>query len=238
MPDGNALRNSVNSLLKPQKAAARDKRLVSKEGTAVSDIKVMLGRCARNTFLPPLRSPTTVYGGRLGLAADACMISSRASGGGWGSLAGRYYSMGDWPEAVKVAIERKKISIAFLEFYAILYAARMALVHREEWDLPPATEHFRLVGRSDNEAVCYLTASRLATKPLMRLCLRSLRELEREFNFSLLADHIAGVDNHVPDAMFRDDMARKKRVSPFPSNSSPVRFGRGIWLEPPKYSPH
>ena len=89
MPYGNALRSSVNSPLKPQKAAARDKRLVSKEGTAVSEIRVMLGRCARNVFLPPLRSPTVVYGGRLGLATDACMNSNRESGGGWGSLAGR-----------------------------------------------------------------------------------------------------------------------------------------------------
>ena len=111
------LRKSINSLLKPRKAVARDKRLVSKEGTAVSYIRVMIGRCARNVFLPPLRSPTTVYGGRLGLAADACMNSSRASGGGWGSLAGRYYAMGDWPEAVKVAIERKRISITFLEYF-------------------------------------------------------------------------------------------------------------------------
>ena len=96
-------------------------------------------------FLPPLRSPTTVYGGRLRLAADACMDSNRAPGGGWGLLAGRYYAMGDWPEAVKVAIERKKISIAFFEFYEILYAAHIALVHREEWDLPPATEHRRKI---------------------------------------------------------------------------------------------
>ena len=175
MPDGNALRKSVNSLLKPQKAAARDKRLLSKEGTAVGDIRVMLGRCARNVFLPPLRSPTTVYGGRLSLAQDACMNSNRASGGSRGSLAGRYYAMGDWPEAVKVAIEKENISIAFLEFYAILYAACIALVHREEWDFPLATEHFRLVGRFDNEAVCYITASRLATKPFMRICLRRAR---------------------------------------------------------------
>ena len=45
----------------------------------------------------------------------------------------------------------------------------------------------------------------------MRLCLRSLRELEREFNFPLLADHIVGVDRHVPDAMSRDDIARVAR---------------------------
>ena len=90
MPDGNAPRNSVNSLPKPQKAAARDKRLVGKEGTAVRDIRVILGRCARNEFLPPLRSPTVVYGGRLGLAAEACINGKRASGVGWGPLAGSY----------------------------------------------------------------------------------------------------------------------------------------------------
>ena len=159
----------------------------------------------------PAASACEVIGGRIGLAADAFTNSNRASGGGWGSLSGRYYAMGDWSEAVKVAIEDETISIAFLEVYAILYAARIALVHREEWDLYPATEHFRLVGRSDNEALCYLTASKLATNPLMRLCLRSLREFERELDVSLLEYHIAGEYNRVPDAMSRDDMARVAR---------------------------
>lgn len=62
--------------------------MVSKEGTAVDDIEVILDRCTRNDFLPLLRPPTVVYGERLGLAAYAFMISGHASGGGWDSFAG------------------------------------------------------------------------------------------------------------------------------------------------------
>ena len=206
VPRGNGLRNSLTSILKPQPNVKHDVRLVRKNGTAVEDVKIMLDKCQRSDFMYPLRSPKVIYGGRLDLAADACMNSDRESGGGWGSLAGGYGSMGDWPEAIKVAIEARRVSIAFLEFYAFLYAAAIMLERRSELGLPPASEHFSLVGRSDNIAVCFLCESRLATKPLMRLCLRSLAELENEFNVTLYADHIAGAVNVVPDLMSRDRM--------------------------------
>lgn len=76
--DGNALRNFATSLLQSQKAATRYKHLVRKVGTAINDIKVILDRCARNELTPPLRSPKVVYGGRLGLAANACAFVNYA----------------------------------------------------------------------------------------------------------------------------------------------------------------
>lgn len=121
------MRNSVTFLLKPQNAATKDKRLVSKKGTAVQDIRVKLYRFSRRELFLLLHSPKVVYGGQLGLAADACANFNRASGGGWASLAGRYFFMGYWSEVVKVTIEEKRISIAFLKFYAFLYAAQLSL---------------------------------------------------------------------------------------------------------------
>ena len=48
----------------------------------------------------PTASACEAVGGRIGLATDAFANGNRASGGGWGSPARRYYAMGDWPEAV------------------------------------------------------------------------------------------------------------------------------------------
>lgn len=95
MPDGNALRKSVTSLFNPKNAATNYKCLVSKEGTAFGDIRVILGRCTRNKFFTLLRPPNVTYGGRLGLPADAFMTSNRTSGVVCASLAGRYSSMRD-----------------------------------------------------------------------------------------------------------------------------------------------
>lgn len=51
-----------------------------------------------------------------------------------------------------VAIKEKKISIAFLEFYVFLIAARMFFVHQDECGVSAATENFRLVDRPENKA--------------------------------------------------------------------------------------
>ena len=48
----------------------------------------------------PAASACEAVGGRIGLATGAFANGNRASGGGWCSPAGRYYAMGDWPEAV------------------------------------------------------------------------------------------------------------------------------------------
>lgn len=116
------------------------------------------------------------------LSVDACMKSKRTPVGGWGNPAGRYLAKGYYPRTVRVPIEEKKIIFAFLEFYGFLYAPRIALAHQDEENFPAATKHFLLVGISDNEAVRYITASRPATNPLMRLFLRNLRQFERAFN--------------------------------------------------------
>ena len=49
--------------------------------------------------IPAARACEAV-GGRIGLATDAFANGNRASGGGWGSPARRYYAMGYWLEAV------------------------------------------------------------------------------------------------------------------------------------------
>lgn len=61
-PDDKSLRNSVSALLRPQKKAKEAeeyKHLAGKNGT-VKDIKIAMGRCLRNEFLPAMKSPVVI----------------------------------------------------------------------------------------------------------------------------------------------------------------------------------
>lgn len=207
LKNGNALRNAVTANLKPHKSARSEFRLVTKNGRVVSDIRAVLKAIDDDVFLPLVRSPFVLHTGKIFCAADASMSEDEKTGG-FGGIAGDMYFYGEWPAPVKDAIAKKFVSIAFLEFLAFLYAILLMMRNKDRLNLPKLAPWTRVYGRSDNAAVCFISASRLATKPLMRLCITILRELEEEFGISIQADHVAGDENIIPDALSRNELDR------------------------------
>lgn len=207
--NGNALRNALNANLKTQRNARSDFRLVSKNGRVVSDVHAVLKAIDDDVLLPLVRSPFSLHTGEIFCAADASMSEDEKSGG-FGGIAGDMYFFGEWPALDMDAIVKKFVSIAFLEFFAFLYAVFLMMRNKDRLHLPKLAPWTRVYGRSDNAAVCFISASRLATKPLMRLCLciTIFRELEEEFGISIQADHVAGDENFIPDALSRNELNR------------------------------
>lgn len=235
----NALCNYITTLLNLQKVITQDKSIVSKEGTLVGDIKVIVYRCVRKDFLPLLHSSNVVYGTRMGLTADACMNSSCTSGGGRSSLAWRYFSMEDWQEAIKAAIENKIVSIAFRDFPEVLetrISLHGAKFPRPLWRMGLLVRHRALSPRRKiRQQGCLLhqlaeagnqagNASMPADSPRPRARVKSIAA--RRTHMRYREEY-----NRIPDGLSRDDMRRvareciktRARVCPCPPYSIPMR---------------
>ena len=201
-----SLRNSASMLKRGQPGVPVEKRVIKGDGLFATDVRTVVERLMSLDFIPLVRSPRAIHGGRLSCAADACMAEGGTTGG-FGFIVGNKYAQGLWPDPIRAAFAKKLISISPLEYAVELFAHRIwarELMAQE----PQRSAMDKLAGgwtisRSDNLAACMVSTRQLSTRPLMAYFIRRQAAIEEELGVSIAFDHIPGVDNSIPDKLSR-----------------------------------
>ena len=124
------------------------------------------------------------------IASDACLTGFRA-------VCGTEYVHGKFPEGTK------KTNIAHLEILAVLIALRT-------WASKVRGTYFWI--HVDNEAVATVLNTGASREEFLQQALREILMLAAKNEFMIMAKHIRGVDNRIPDWLSRwhEPEARKK----------------------------
>lgn len=223
----NALRNSGNMLLRQQPQVPHPVRFVDLQGGFCTDVREVLRYLRHEDFLPLTSNPRAVHGGRLSCAADACMLNG-GQDGGWGFLVGTRYAAGLWSPAVRRAFSSGRISISPLEFAVELFAHDMWL--QELLQNPSLAATLRggtSISRSDNLASCMVSKRQLSSAPLMAYFARQQSKLEAKRGVYIVFDHVAGVDNSIPDALSRGQLDKAISLMKESGIAHPTRIDLG-----------
>ena len=135
------------------------------------------------------------------LETDACET-------GYGASWGNEWFKGNWtPEEIALSKRRKKVSMPFMETYAlVLAAATWGHLWRGK----------KIIFRTDC-MVSYNTVGwkkKNSKNAQLQSLLRRLAEIACDFDFDYRAQHIAGVTNIAADALSRDNMVQFRVARP------------------------
>ena len=127
-------------------------------------------------------------------------MSSDASGSlGFGAIFGSHWLYGKWPSVLQSS------SIEYKELFPIVVSAHI-------WG--PSWFRQVVLFHCDNESVVHILNSRTSTAPDVMHLLRALLMKAATHNFFFTAQHIAGSDNKIPDALSRLNWQAFHRLAP------------------------
>lgn len=122
-----------------------------------------------------------------------------ASKSGFGAVFGVDWFKGSWPDWWK------QQNITFLELYPIVLAV-------ETWG--HNWQNKRLILHTDNQALVPVITNQTSKEPLVMKLVRRLVLVCLRYNLVLSAQHIAGIDNGIADALSRFQMERFRELCP------------------------
>ena len=125
------------------------------------------------------------------IRADDLSVGCDASGFAGGAFAGPQWFQVEW------SAEERALSIAYKELRVVILAA-------STWG--DAWRGRTVVFMCDNEAAVHAVTGRLVKDALLMDCVRCLHFLEARGQFRVRLVHVAGVSNHIADALSRDRM--------------------------------
>ena len=120
------------------------------------------------------------------LASDACLV-------GFGAVCGEEFCKGGFPPF----ISGQQLHISALEMLALIVAVKV-------WK--GKFRGLRVGVKCDNEATVIVINSGKSRDPFMQACLRELCFVCAKGEFEVWAEHIAGVNNRLPDLLSRWDL--------------------------------
>ena len=141
-------------------------------------------------------------------------MSSDASGSlGFGAIFGSHWLYGKWPSVLQSS------SIEYKELFPIVVSAHI-------WG--PSWFRQVVLFRCDNESVVHILNSRTSTAPDVMHLLRALLMKAATHNFFFTAQHIAGSDNKIPDALSRFNWQAFHRLAPH-ADRQPTVIPPHLW---------
>ena len=141
-------------------------------------------------------------------------MSSDASGSlEFGAIFGSHWLYGKWPSVLQSS------SIEYKELFPIVVSAHI-------WG--PSWFRQVVLFRCDNESVVYILNSRSSTAPNVMHLLRALLMKAATHNFFFTAQHIAGSDNKIPDALSRFNWQAFHRLAPH-ADRQPTVIPPHLW---------
>lgn len=111
-------------LLYSQPGMANDLRLIKEDGLFANDVRTTDVLLMERDFVPLVRSPRAIHGGRLPCATDASMADNSTTGG-FGFIVGSRYAHGLWPQKLREAFAMGHSAISPLKYAVELFVHRL-----------------------------------------------------------------------------------------------------------------